>query len=208
MVMDSKEGCMARSQQRFVVEATDKHPDAEKYDAKRPQATWLDDASGKPWNWMPDGALDRLRQARDPQIEAVELARETLESAVAHIEAWEAGRTDKPPEAVPEIPDDPLDGYYVAGTLGRFQNRLVKGHEGEAIAEHYVTDRGITLVDPTTDDRWDSTKEAENDGVDLVDEDGTTYQVKAYNVSKQEREEMDADVLLEVVNGEVNKYYL
>lgn len=196
---------MARSQQRFVEEASDKHPDATKYDPRDPTPTWIDDMNAQPWNWMPDAALDRLRNADDPQFEAVEITAELMMGALDWYE-----RQD--PETRPVIPRNPMSPRYITGTLARFQNRLIKGHEGEAKGEAHLLGKGVTLIEAKDDPRWadakNPAKAADDDGIDLIADDGTTYQIKAYKTEAEEREEMNADRLLEVVDGNVRERIL
>lgn len=188
------------SEQRFVAQAADNHPDATKYDPRDPPATWVDAATARPWNWLPEGALDRMRAARDPHSEAVEI---TIELMISGLEWCERPDTD-----APLLPENPLAARYVTGTLARFQRRLVKGHEGEAAAEAHLLAKGVNLVEASDDSRWTNATEMENDGVDLVDDSGRTWQVKAYKVDEAERDELTADRLIEVTSDGVRERVL
>lgn len=189
----------ANEVQTFVAQATERHPNAVR-STRSPQASWIDRCSAQPWNWLPKNALDRIRTSDDPQITTVNIVIEMMEAALTS-DKWE----DEP---MPALPDNPMAAQYVTGTLERFEQRLVKGHIGEALGEEYLNASGKTVVDAATLDKFDSTTEAEKAGVDLVTSDGATYQVKAYETTQDDRDDMNADWLLEVVNGTVNRYKL
>lgn len=187
---------MASRHQTFVAEACANHPDAAKYDPRDPPATWVDSLTARPWNWMPDAALEKMRADPNPRT-AVDLAIDLMRNALAY------ARQEAPDVTLPE---NPLAPEYVTGTLARFQSRLVAGHIAELVAASYLESAGFELVEVT--EQYESAKKAEKDGVDLLTADGTTVQVKAFKTTADDRKKMSADMLVEVIDGEPRRRWL
>jgi hypothetical protein len=187
---------MASSHQTFVEAACDDHPAAAKYDPRDPPATWVDALTARPWNWMPAAALEKMRADPQPRT-AVDVTLALMRNALDY------AREEAPDVALPE---NPMAPEYVTGTLARFQTRLVAGHVAELTAAAYLESAGFELV-PVTE-KYDSATKAEQDDVDLLAADGTTVQVKAFETNADERKKMNADLLVEVIDGEPRRRWL
>lgn len=186
-------------EQTFVVEATTAHPDAVTHTPRSPEGTWLHAASARPYNWVPEGASHRLLTCDEPVTEYIEIAVETLHNA----RMW-AETTDD----APVIPDNPLGPGYVTGTAAWLAPRLLSGFFAERTAVKYLHDSGVTFEPLSECEGFSSASAADKAGIDLLAEDGTTYQVKSYDTDPSERQGMTADYLIEVTDDGVTRYRL
>lgn len=161
--------------------------------AMKPWPSWTNHVNARPFNWIPSGALDTLK-SEDTGV-YVELILEYLDSAAAWCDA-----NEKP---YPREDSHAMD--VVIGEMLTHAPRLIDGHLGEVKGSSFVREELGRVIVPTPDaldmKGYKDVEEMENDGVDFVTADGDTWQVKASeNVDESE---IDADHLIQVVNGEV-----
>jgi hypothetical protein len=173
-------------------EAIRDNPDLPNVSPGDPSHTCLYEWTSEPGNWFPEAVIDRLTEADDMADEYANVVFETIENAAM----W-----DNAPAALP-----PWFGsdYHVTGEMYQLSSRLVKGSTAELRAREWAEEVGYTVL--TTDEaidrtpRWDNVTDMENDDVDFMTEDGTTWQVKS-----SEPDTYDADRLLVVSSGEVEE---
>lgn len=164
-----------------------------------PGSQTLHALSGMPYNWVPSISQERLLKAQDSHTEYVEIALEIREKALDFAEK----------EGLTHLV---TDGFYqapymtVIGIMIHFGRRTISGLVGELAAKQWIEAKGLDVVGKEKAlelTGYDSIEEMENNEVDLVDENGKTYQVK--NVSDRHHlpDETAADSLLWLNDGDI-----
>lgn len=191
----------ATREQDFVRAATNQFDDLPTYDPRTSYpAAWLGAVTARPFNFVPQAALDTILTAPDSHEAFVRVMVETHTRAVNFADE----------HGIP-IPDTARHSEGIVAVAAFFQTRIVSGHLGEVAASEYLNGNVMETRDAARHLGLDDSgslqtvaNRVENAGVDLIGNDGTTYQVKAMeDVSDVET---DADYILRFHENEITKF--
>jgi len=162
---------------------------------------YLDVATARPGNFLPKASVRSVVESDDPINELARIAATARDRALSYI-------VDEGLEGfVPRAFDEP--DAAAAGAVVRFAHRYIRGIQSELLAAEHLRANGIHLL--TTEQiaqRLDLTGEVatkvERMGIDFMDTDGRTYQVKTGRSPSEF--EVDTDYLILVHNDTVKRY--
>ena len=157
--------------------------------------------------WMPENAVDRICASDDPQAEWIMIIVEMLGLVPTERKSFKEYAQDK--ENV-DLPDWYGTPEHVAGEAHALAHRIVKGALNEIIASQYITSvlgKNVITTEKAVERHNDATseKELEDAEVDLMTDDGTTWQIKSSKSEAKKVEKADR-VLIVKENGAVEEY--
>ena len=118
----------ATREQEFVRAATNQFDDLPTYDPLTSYpGTWLGAVTARPFNFVPQAALDTILTAPDSHEAYIRVMVETHRRAVAFADE----------HGIP-IPETARHGEGVVAVAAFFQTRVVSGHLGEVAASEYL----------------------------------------------------------------------
>jgi len=137
------------------------------------------------WNWVPANAVETVKTARDPTLALHGLVADALGS-------WfEQYATDGGIEG--------LTANHELGAYLAVSRRVVRGAATELAAADSIDARILTSEETLARTNYDSVTALENAGIDMMDENGVTYQVKSSTEVRDDKDKKEADEMIWVI---------
>lgn len=144
-------------------------------------------ARGNWWNWVPRNSVEAMKTA-DSQVDCL------MDLAYHTLSRWEDQYA-----AEQGIFVDELEPQHLYGAIRAISRRVYQGASTELAAAEAINARILSNDEALKSTKYDSITQMENAGIDMIDENGVTYQVKSSTEVRDDKDKKDADVMIWVI---------